>query len=342
LGISLNSKRPTNALTVRNSRAADAARVEHPQLHLQLTPEDAQKVRIDSLPRSISFDRPRLGRKQALDLQAQKLLEDCRSEMAKILKRKKVPEDEAKSAVERTLEIATYHPLERPRRDRYLENQAEAIQGLKRLLKHVERIARAISRLTPSAQAELNRIMSWHDLRHFDTEMFAELVHTMMSATLSPDRVADEMRSAMSVASLKSSNDKCVREIRRSGPPAVLELWELMPAQTRSAVERSVRRRAPKRALAFFRHLASELKKHSPQPKRIRRPPLVRFFGHRVAVVWRKLGLHVGRAYDGEMAQHLESDFQKFCRLALTAVGDESRISGRQVDALKARRVATR
>jgi hypothetical protein len=89
LGISLNSKRPTNALTVRNSRAADAARVEHPQLHLQLTPEDAQKVRIDSLPRSISFDRPRLGRKQALDLQAQKLLEDCRSEMAQILKRKK-------------------------------------------------------------------------------------------------------------------------------------------------------------------------------------------------------------------------------------------------------------
>ena len=118
-----------------------------------------------------------------------------------------------------------------------------------------------------------------------------------------------------------------------------------MPTPTRSQVEHSIRKRAPKRALAFFRHLAGELKKHSPQPKRIRRPPVVRFFGDRVAKIWGELGLHVGRAYKGDTketsAHHVESDFQKFCRLALTAVGDQSRISGRQVDALKARRVAT-
>jgi hypothetical protein len=100
--------------------------------------------------------------------------------------------------------------------------------------------------------------MSEHDLRHFDTEMFAELVNTIMSAKLSPNRMADEMRSAISVASIKSSNDKCVRKIRRRGPLAVVELWELMPAQTRSQVEHSIRERSPKRALAFFRHLASE------------------------------------------------------------------------------------
>jgi hypothetical protein len=296
-------------------------------------------VRIVSQPRSFRFDRPRRRRKPP-DSQAQKLLEGCRSEMAEILSRKKVQQDKARWAIERTLEIAAYHQLERSRRDRYLENEAEAIQGLERLLKHVGRIARAISDLTPSAQAELNKILSWHDLRHFDTEMFAALIHTMMSATLSPARVADEMRSAMSVASIKSSNDQCVRDIPRSGPPAVLELWELMPVQTRCAVEQSIRERSPNRALAFFRHLAGELKKHSPQLLRIRRPPAVRFFGDQVAEVWVELGLHVGRAYDGEMAQHLESDFQKFCRLALTAVGDDSRISGRQIEALKARRGA--
>jgi hypothetical protein len=267
----------------------------------------------------------------------------CRADL---LKRKKVQKTKVRrAAVERTLEIAAYHQLERSRRERYLENQAEAIQGLDRLLKHVERIARAISELTPNAQAELNGIMSSQDLRHFDTEMLAELVHTMMSATLSPDRVADEMRSAMSVASIKSSNDLCVREIPRSGPPVVLELWELMPARTRSAVEHGIRERSPKRALAFFRHLAGELKKHSPQPKRIRRPPVVRFFGDRVADVWSELGLQVGRAYRGDTietsAHHVESDFQKFCRLALTAVGDDSRISGRQIGVLKARRGAT-
>jgi hypothetical protein len=109
-------------------------------------------------PRSFSFDRPRLRRKP-LDPQATMLLEDCRSEMAEILKRKKVPDDEAKSAVERALEIAARHQLERSRRDRYLENQEEATQGRERLFKHVERIAWAISRLTPTAQAELNRIM---------------------------------------------------------------------------------------------------------------------------------------------------------------------------------------
>jgi hypothetical protein len=265
--------------------------------------------------------------------------------MADILKRKKVPEDEAKSAVERTLEIAAYHQLERSRRDRYLENQAEVTQGRERLFKHVERIVWAISRLTPTAQAELNRIVSWHDLRHFDTEMLAELIHTMMTATLSPNRAANELRSAISVASLKSSNDKSVRKIRRWGPLAFVELWELMPFETRSAVERSVRERSPKRALAFFRHLAGELKKHTPHLQRIRRPPVVRFFGDRVAEVWGELGLHVGRAYKGdtieESARHVESDFQKFCRLALTAVGDDSRISDRQIEALKARRGAT-
>ena len=194
-------------------------------------------------PRTFSFDRPRLRRKP-LDPQATKLLEDCRSELADILKRKKVPEDEEKSAVERTLEIAAYHQLERSRRDRYLENQAEATQGRERLFKHVERIVWAISRLTPTAQAELNRIVSWHDLRHFDTEMLAELIHTMMTATLSPNRAANELHSAISVASLKSSNDKSVRKIRRWGPLAFVELWELMPFETRSAVERSVRERS--------------------------------------------------------------------------------------------------
>jgi hypothetical protein len=146
---------PADASMVQSSPPADSGRAERSQPHPQIAPADEQEVPKDALPRSFSFDRPR-PRRKPLDPQAKKRLAACRKQMAEILKRKKVKKTKVRrTAVKRTLEIAAYHQLERSRRDRYLENQAEAIQGLER--------------------------------------------------------------------------------IPRSGPPAVVELWELMPAQTRSA-----------------------------------------------------------------------------------------------------------
>jgi hypothetical protein len=53
------------------------------------------------------------------------------------------------------------------------------------------------------------------------------------------------------------------------------------------------------------------------------------------------LGLRVGRSFkadeEDERAHHRESDFQKYCRLALAAIGHDERISGRQIGALKLR-----
>src|SRR6266852_4342805 len=187
------------------------------------------------LPRSFRLDRVRLKRMGVCPAEprAKPQLEDCRMEMANILSRKKIQQNKAKQAIDQTLDIAASHAMEGSRRERYFENRAEAKKGLDRLIKHLDRIEQALSKLTPSSQAKLNKIMAEREWRSFDTEIFAELIQAMMDAKLSPARVADEARSAMSDASLKSFNDPVVYSIPRTAPPAILDLWEIIPAETR-------------------------------------------------------------------------------------------------------------
>jgi hypothetical protein len=283
-------------------------------------------IKIDKLPRSFNFDRSRLKRINfhLADSQAQKRLAACRREMANILIRKKIGQEIATKIIEETLFIAASHPVEASRRDRFFENRADARKALDRLIKHLSHVVQGLSRLTPSSQAELNNIISKQDWRQFDTEMFGELISALLNANLSPPRVASQVRSG-----------------EPTGQVARLRiLWENLPPETRIHVERSVRLRLPKRALKFFRDLVFDLRKHRPRDKRVRHPPAVRPFAARVAKLWQKLGLRVGRSYRGDsinkLAHHLESDFQKFCRLALAAIGNDARVSRRQIGALKA------
>jgi len=272
--------------------------------------------------------------------QAKQCLEDSSAEMAKILKRKKVPKDKAGLAINETLFLAAKHQVECSRLERYFETLPQARKATERLITHIDRLAEALSKLTSSSLAKLNEIMVEHEWRNFDTEAFSELIHAMLGLmpTLSPRRVANEAHSAMSDASIQSYKAPAVRAFPRIAPPPILELWEIIPPETRTKVEGKVRRRRPpKSALEFFRHLALDLRKHS-RTRRVRRPPKVRLFGDRAASVWLGLSLHVGRAFIALPAYHVESDFQKFCRLALTAVGDNSRISGRQILELKSRK----
>jgi hypothetical protein len=73
------------------------------------------------------------------------------------------------------------------------------------------------------------------------------------------------------------------------------------------------------------------LDKFSPQAKLGRLPTVQRHYIERVSKIWRALGLRIGRAYDGMNSRSVESSFQRFARLALVAVGDDSVISRRQI-----------
>jgi hypothetical protein len=71
-------------------------------------------------------------------------------------------------------------------------------------------------------------------------------------------------------------------------------------------------------------------------PRSITRP-----FVLRIGTLWRTLGLNPGLAYDCFLhpanddrigrGGRVESTFQRYCRAALTAVGDSTKISARQV-----------
>ena len=149
--------------------------------------------------------------------------------------------------------------------------------------------------------------------------------------------VANRARSAI-IEPLRASKHLAVVQIVRTAPPMILDLWEVIPAQTRTQVEAGLRKWVPptqRPAIKFFNRLVFLLEKFRPQLEKGRRRAIEGRFGQRLARIWRGLGLHVGRAFDGMSDHHIESNFQRFTRLALTAVGDDSRVSSRQIDNLK-------
>jgi hypothetical protein len=263
-------------------------------------------------------------------------------ELTDILIRQKIPQATAKSAVAKILNLAADHQLQCLRRDRYLEDLELAKEAIKRLVSQFDHLVQRLSKLSPKSRGELNKIMNDQDFRHFDTETFAELIHSILHALpkLSPACVAQEARLAIIEMLPQASDDLASFVIIRTAPPAILDLWDSIPAETRTKVEEAIRSRSSCRsATDFFRYMATMLTKSSPQAKIGRRPSIERLFGQQVAKIWRGLGLHVGRAYNSgnrdQEPYHYPSTFQRFCQKALAVVGDNSRISGRQVLMLK-------
>jgi hypothetical protein len=90
------------------------------------------------------------------------------------------------------------------------------------------------------------------------------------------------------------------------------------------------------------------------RPARKRGAPraIQQVFVSRIATIWRTLGLKAGLAYDFFLypanddhigrGGRVESTFQRYCRAALTAVGDPTEISARQVVNYKRNTSATR
>jgi hypothetical protein len=285
--------------------------------------------------------RLRVAHLDLTDLNNKRRLENARREMTDLLiKKKKVRKKLAQQAVIQALDIAADHQLEALRRRQNLTALTRSQSSLERLLEQLDALTHEISKLPLLAKGKINEIVAGQDWENFDTETFSELIHAMIHALSksSPTRIADKVRSAI-IEPLRASKHPAVAQIIRTAPPTILDLWDVIPAQTRTRVEAKLQTWVPpsqRPAIKFLNRLISLLERCRPRLIKGRRHAIERRFGRRLASIWRGLGLHVGRAFDGEYNRHVESSFQLFARLALTAVGDDSLISNRQIENLKA------
>jgi hypothetical protein len=281
--------------------------------------------------------RLRLKHVDVSDPKKKERLENARTEMTKILLKKRTHQDKAQRAVAQALDIAADYQLELLRRDQNLQNLSRSRRDVRCLIKQLAYIGRTISRLPPLAKGKLNKVIAeqnWHD---FDTETFSELVQAMTGALAksSPASTTKKVTTAIN-EKIRSGTHPAVVQIVRTAPPALNELWEVIPAETRTQVEACLRNWVPplrRPATEFLNRFIALLKRFQPQLKRGQRPPIERRFGQRVAGIWHNLGLHVGRAFSGH--SKYRGTFQRFTRWALIAVGDDSRLSNRQMVRIK-------
>jgi hypothetical protein len=273
-------------------------------------------------------------------------LDQVQEDMWSILKRMKTSRTVANQIIAEALDAAVNHRLESVRREQNLEHLAQANRNLNRLIKHVERLVGMLAKLPRSTKGELNRIMAGLNWRQFDTEVFAEFVHAILDvlSNVPASRFAADARSSI-VDSLRSSNDRVATKTNRTAPPAILELWDAIPAATRTQVESNLRTLAAvkkRSAIGFLKHLVVLLKQHREKIGRGRHLAIEVGYVQAVEAIWRRhgLGSRVGLAFDplkGEKGENIESRFQRFGRLALAAVGDWSGVSRWQVKKVKLR-----
>ena len=256
-----------------------------------------------------------------------------REDMKGILAKKRIPEAKADHAITQTLEAAADHQLQRLRQKQSHKNRVRSAGDVGKLIARLEELVEAIARLPPVSKKKLNSIVADHAEQFFDTETFASMIQGIADALpkLAPKRRAMDARDVI---------DRPIAGVIRTSPLKLIELWEAMSAETRRGVEQAVRGSMAKRsAIKFLRRLVVLLEKFSPQAKLGRLPTIQRRYIERVKKIWEALGLRIGRAYDGINSRSVESSFQRFTRLALAAVGDDSVISRRQIAKPKTKQV---
>ncbi len=265
------------------------------------------------------------------DPEMESRLTRCESQMMAILTKKNIPTSKAKRAVSQILEIAADHQLQRLRQKEDRQDRVRSARNVCKLILQLQALAEGIAKLPPVSKGKLNAIVADHTLVFFDTETYSDLIRAIADALvkLSPKSLAQRALDVIHPAGVAGAASS-----------KLIELWEVMPAATRYLVEDEVRRSPAKRSVnKFFRQLIVLLNKHVPRANRWRLPTVQRQYIQRVGVVWQGLGLKIGQAYDGSRSRNVESSFQRFARLALTAVGDNSVVSRRQVARLKKTRV---
>ena len=258
----------------------------------------------------------------------------CMNEMRRILLKKRIPAIAADRAILKTLEATVDFQLADLRYRSLKTMEAQSLDTLERLILSLRQLLDAIAQLPPTPKGELNKRVS-PILRQatFDSEVFIEIVETITAALpeLAPRRLADNVYSI-------------IHPELADGPRSpIIDLWEAMPATTRVKVEAVMQQTKPSRSLVqWLNQLVDLLGRSCPTTGRVGAPrSMTRVFVLRTAAIWRSLGLNVGLAYDfllhpaagGEIGRggRVESSFQRYCRAALTAFGDPTEISARQI-----------
>ena len=258
----------------------------------------------------------------------------CIEEMRRILRRKRhVSTIAADRAILKTLDAAVDFQLAHLRYHSLKTMETQSLDTLDGLIRSLRQLSDAIAHLPPTPKGELNkRVSAILRQAKFDSEVFIEIVETI-TATLpeiAPRRLADNVSSIIH----PEPGDG-----RRS---PIIEQWEAMPATTRLKVEGLVQRIKPSTSLVkWLNRLVDLLGSNRPARKLGAPRSITQAFVWRTAAIWRSLGLNAGLAYDfllhppagGEIGRggRVESSFQRYCRAALTAFGDPTEISARQI-----------
>jgi hypothetical protein len=254
----------------------------------------------------------------------------CIDEMRRILLKKgHVSAVAADRAILKTLEAAVDFQLADLRYRSLKTMEAQALDTLDRLILSLGKLSDAVVQLPPSPKGELNKRVS-AILRQatFDSEVFIEIIDAITSTLpeLAPRRTANH---AFSIIHPEPADG------RRS---PIIDLWEAMPATTRLKVEGLMHQSKPSTSLVqWLNRLVDLLGRFRPARKVGAPSSIAQAFVLRVATIWRSLGLNVGLAYNyfigGKFGRcgRVESSFQRYCRAALTAFGDPTKVSARQV-----------
>jgi hypothetical protein len=249
-----------------------------------------------------------------------------------LVEKRRIPVIAADRAISKTLEAAFDFQAADQRYDclRTMGNRSH--DTLDHLIGGLRELSNAIAQLPPTPKGKLNvRVSPILGRAPFDSETFIEIIEEITATLpeLSPRRLADE------IFSLIHSDAAGTRR------PLIVDQWEAMPATTRVTIEGVLQANSSRSLVGWLDDVAGLLDRNRPARKRGAPRSLTQIFVSRVAAIWRTLGVNPGLAYDFFLrpatderigrAGRIEGGFQRYCRAALTAVGDYREVSARQV-----------
>jgi hypothetical protein len=268
-------------------------------------------------------------------------------QMEAVLAKKGVRGTRARHSIRRTLDAATRHQLEKLQLDQIDFDHACADKKRRQLIRHIQRLKQETGSPPPDALSKksiggLNRVIAQADWTTFDTETYTDLMLEFVDVlkAASPPRVAERGLDAI-FGPLRLPENPSVRKLVREGTPAVIALWETMPSDSRSCVEKDLRSWTPSKRdqlSAFLGKLIELLRKHKPNGKLGRRKASERLYLERVKAICKRVGLCPSSAYNGYQIEQVGSPFQQYLSAALQAVGDSATVSRRQAQNLRERR----
>jgi hypothetical protein len=252
--------------------------------------------------------------------------------MRHILRRRGIAVRIADNAIQKTLHAAADHQLSGFRLEQYRTNEKCSRRVVDRLILELCELRDLISRLPPTSKGILNkRVAGALDQPTFDSDVFISVIEITEASLreVSPRRLADD----------------ALFKIRPEGiedrTPPIISLWEALPASTRLDVERLMQEKKVTALTGWLTTLADLLQERRPALKLGSPRSSSQRFLRRVRCIWTELGLDVGLAYNFYLhpatkdrpgrGGRVASGFQAYCHAALSAFGDFSKISARQV-----------